>query len=213
MTELRRIKEELEFSNNWFEVTAEKIWRVLLPQMKPKKVLEIGSFEGRSACQIIIQNDWSPEIELHCVDSWEGGVEHKSNFDMVDIEKRFDKNIKNVRRLTGNRSSVYKHKGTSLKKLVDLIADGHTNSFDFIYIDGSHQAPDVLSDAILSFNLLKVGGVIGFDDYTWAENLSYGIDPIRTPKISIDAFTNIFIRKIRILNTSNQQVYVQKVTI
>jgi len=38
-------------------------------------------------------------------------------------------------------------------------------SFDFIYIDGSHNGEDILSDAIESFKLLKVNGLIFFDDF------------------------------------------------
>lgn len=37
--------------------------------------------------------------------------------------------------------------------------------FDFIYVDGSHRSPDVIYDAILSFGLLKKGGIMIFDDY------------------------------------------------
>jgi predicted O-methyltransferase YrrM len=63
-----------------------------------------------------------------------------------------------------------------------LIAEGRQGYFDFIYVDGSHQAPDVLCDALLSFRLLKNNGVIAFDDYLWQEQLPYGTDPIRCPK-------------------------------
>lgn len=38
-------------------------------------------------------------------------------------------------------------------------------SFDLIYVDGGHSAADVLADAILSFSLLRVGGILVFDDY------------------------------------------------
>jgi predicted O-methyltransferase YrrM len=39
--------------------------------------------------------------------------------------------------------------------------------FDLIYVDGSHQASDVLTDSIITFQLLRVGGVMTFDDYVW----------------------------------------------
>ena len=50
-----------------------------------------------------------------------------------------------------------------------------------------------------------------FDDYLWNESLSYGIDPIRSPKIAIDAFTNIYCRKIKIISAVLFQLYVQKI--
>jgi predicted O-methyltransferase YrrM len=37
--------------------------------------------------------------------------------------------------------------------------------FDLILIDGSHLMLDVLHDALLAFDLLKVGGTLVFDDY------------------------------------------------
>ena len=43
-------------------------------------------------------------------------------------------------------------------------------AIDFIYVDGSHQAHDVLCDAILSFKLLRVGGIVCFDDYLWGRS-------------------------------------------
>ena len=63
--------------------------------------------------------------------------------------------------------------------------------------------------------ILKKGGVLGFDDYLWSEPLSYGIDPIRCPKLAIDVFTNIYCRKLKILRdysklTSLWQLYVEK---
>lgn len=212
MREENKPEDEMEFSNNWFGGTAEKIWKNLLPQLRPQKILEVGSYEGRSACYLICNNDWSDNIELHCVDTWEGGIEHKSaNINMNSVEERFEKNTGIALSRSSAVNIIKKHKGFSLNMLAELISSGFTNYFDFIYVDGSHQAPDVISDAVLCFNLLRVGGVMGFDDYTWGENLPYGKDPIRCPKISIDAFTTIFARKVRIINTPNYQLYTEKV--
>ena len=36
--------------------------------------------------------------------------------------------------------------------------------YDIIYIDGSHEARDVLEDAVLAYRLLKIGGLLIFDD-------------------------------------------------
>ena len=42
--------------------------------------------------------------------------------------------------------------------------------FDFIYIDGSHNGEDILSDAIEAFKILKVNGLIFFDDFLQHDN-------------------------------------------
>ena len=39
--------------------------------------------------------------------------------------------------------------------------------FDFIYIDGSHIAKDVLTDACMAWPLLMPKGLMVFDDYMW----------------------------------------------
>lgn len=201
------------FTKNWFAWVAEGIWRRLLPQIRPQSVLEIGSFEGRSTCCLIELNDWTNALELHCVDTWKGGIEHQeTDIDMAAVEQRFDVNTQISIARCRTRTKLVKHKGTSDVILPKLLSDGYANFFDFIYIDGSHQAKDVLFDAILAFKLAKVGGVIGFDDYTWAEqNLPTGRDLSRCPKMAIDAFTNIYFQQIRYLHTHCAQVYVKKV--
>jgi predicted O-methyltransferase YrrM len=72
--------------------------------------------------------------------------------------------------------------------------------FDFIYVDGSHMAFDVLGDLILSFKLLKIGGLCICDDYLW-EGQS---DPRHTPKMAVDSFTSIIsgqIENVPVINT------------
>lgn len=58
------------------------------------------------------------------------------------------------------------------------------NSYDILYIDGSHLADDVEQDALLSWNLLKVGGVVIFDDY----QLTIPELPEQDTQIGIDRF-------------------------
>ena len=55
--------------------------------------------------------------------------------------------------------------GDSRVILPQLLFRDH--KFDLIYIDGSHESADVLSDSLFSYNLLKPGGVLIFDDYEW----------------------------------------------
>ena len=204
-----------EFTNNWFAF-AKDIWDYTIPQINPTKILEIGSYEGASTCYLIEKLAASKDIELHCIDNWQGGIEHKKDgtveTNMSIVESRFHRNIKIARNNVENDVNLVIHKEFSDVALSKLIAEGKQGYFDFIYIDGSHQAPDVLCDAILAFRLLKNGGVIGFDDYVWQEQLPYGTDPIRCPKIAIDAFTNIYCRKLRIFSIPQCQVYVQKIS-
>lgn len=203
---------DYEFTNDWFAQTALSYWKSIIPKAKPKKVLEIGSFEGASSCYMIGANQWHDDLSLYCVDTWEGGVEHQARgIDMASVEKKFDQNVALAQSLSAKASKVTKLKGTSDVELAKLLAEGHGGTFDFVYVDGSHQAPDVILDAILAFKLCKVGGIIGFDDYLWAEELPTGRDLIRCPKMAIDAFTNLFFRKVRALPLPLSQLYLVKV--
>jgi len=60
--------------------------------------------------------------------------------------------------------------------------------------------------------LLINRGIIAFDDYLWQESLPGGVDPIRCPKLAIDAFTNIYCRKLKIITAPLSQLYVQKIS-
>ena len=57
----------------------------------------------------------------------------------------------------------------------------------------------MLADAVLSFWLLRRGGVMVFDDYLWSLEPWGQQDPLNMPKPAIDAFINIYQRKLRVL--------------
>jgi hypothetical protein len=52
----------------------------------PHNVLEIGSFEGRSACWILENTD----ANVTCVDTWEGSDEHSDDH-KIGLFGRFQK--------------------------------------------------------------------------------------------------------------------------
>lgn len=207
--------DQLVFTNDWFDVV-KPVWETLIPQVNPRRVLEIGSYEGASACYLIDQLTREAPLEIHCIDTWEGGVEHaadgSASADMTAVESRFHHNTTLVMGNARNATNLVVHKGYSDLCLARLLTEGHAGYFDFIYVDGSHQAPDVLSDAVLAFKLLRNGGVMVFDDYLWAEPLPYGKDPLRCPKTGIDAFINCYFRKLEILRAPLYQLYVQKIS-
>jgi predicted O-methyltransferase YrrM len=183
---------DYEFTADWFS-TVEPTWRALFQQFLPsaKKVLEIGSFEGRSAVWLI-KNAFRPTEtgDVYCVDTWEGSMEHVKEA-MPLVQARFDRNVTNA---TADAPGINVHKirDKSLSALVRLLAEGHGSSFDFIYIDGSHEAADVLNDLVLSFALCRIGGLIACDDYLW----NFGQNPLLTPKLAIDSFVNCYSSKL-----------------
>ena len=206
-----------QFTNTWFQNVAESNWNLLIPQfIKPTTVLEVGSYEGASACYMIEKMSVLNHIEIHCIDTWEGGVEHQSGgmaeSNMISVESRFIHNTNCAIGKSINNVDLHVHKGYSDACMAELLSQGKKGYFDFIYVDGSHQAPDVLCDAVLGFKLLKTGGVMVFDDYLWHEELSTGRDILRCPKPAIDAFINLYFRKINVIPMPLYQIYVQKIS-
>ena len=203
-----------EFTTNWFELNGRQVWDSLLPQLNPSKVLEIGSYEGESTCYLINYLSKTENTELYCIDNWSGAIEQiNRGIDMKKVEKRFDNNVKKAMKDKQNKIKFTKLKGNSDFYLSKLLTENKSKYFDFIYVDGSHQAQDVLFDALMAFKLLRKNGIIAFDDYLWFErNLSHGKDLNRCPKPAIDAFTNIFYNKVNIIQAPLKQLYVTKIS-
>lgn len=197
-----------DFSADWFSRHVDT-WNDLLTQLRPTRILEIGSFEGRSTCHLIEQCAKLTPLEICCIDTWEGGIEHDKRA-MPDVERRFDQNIALACSRASHRVAVRKLKKTSTLALAELLS-ARERPFDFIYVDGSHQAPDVLADAVMAFHLLRVGGIMIFDDYLWHIGPDGAQDPFNMPKPAIDSFINAFQRKLRILSgLPINQLFVEK---
>jgi hypothetical protein len=62
-----------------------------------------------------------------------------------------------------------------------------------------------LQDAVDAFALLRVGGIMAFDDYEWGWNLHR----VNTPRLAIDAFLRTFAPFIKVVG-KGWQVWVQK---
>jgi predicted O-methyltransferase YrrM len=202
---------ELTFSNRWFQ-THVPIWKRLISELKPRKILEIGSYEGQSACWLIDNCANERPLYLHCVDTWAGGIEHQQEegkyfANMSFVEERFRQNISISRDRAAHPVALSIHKDFSHRALARLLAKGHENSFDLVYIDGSHQAADVLSDAVMSFHLTKNDGLLIFDDYLWHAESAVEKDHFTMPKPAIDSFVNTFHRRLQVIPALSLQLY------
>jgi len=193
---------DYQYTKDWFSWSP-GIWEQLIPHLPGRKnFLEIGSFEGRSAVWTI-ENMVEDGGEIYCIDTWEGGAEHTPE-DMEGTELRFHNNILTVREAFPERK-VSKLKGLSTQWIPSLICE--KLKFDFIYIDGSHLAKDVLTDACMAWPLLKPKGFMVFDDYAWKPQ---GFTLLQRPKVALDAFVNMFEDELTIAH-SGYQLIVRKV--
>lgn len=194
------------FTKDWFDKNSRQNWDRIVPIINPKKILEIGSYEGAAACYLIEKLGKNNFLEVHCIDTWEES-DGLAKEEALIVEKRFDYNMQLAVNRSQNKTKHFKYKSQSHLVLSKMIADG-VGDFDLIYVDASHYAVDVLTDAVLSFKLLKAGGILIFDDYLWAgdENIVY------YPKIAIDSFTNVFSKHIKLIPAPLNQIYAVKIT-
>jgi predicted O-methyltransferase YrrM len=155
------------------------VWEDLLldRRMEPLRILEIGSWEGRSA---VFFMRYFPNSHLTCIDTFAGSAEHhlreKWSSQLSQIEDRFDANLLEF------RDRIEKLKTTSFRGLARLVVS--ERMFDIVFIDGSHHSADVMADAVLTWPMVKDGGVVIFDDYDWNQDM----DEVLKPRLGVDAF-------------------------
>jgi hypothetical protein len=148
-----------EFSSDWTSLHI-PIWIAVLRSFRdrPCDVLEIGSWEGRSAVFFL---EFLLHCRLTCIDTFGGGAEnHASPVESGQIpliERRFDSNLK------AYVPRFEKLKARSITALDALSQAGA--SFDIIYVDGSHMRDDVMVDSILAWRMVRSGGLLIWDDY------------------------------------------------
>jgi tetratricopeptide (TPR) repeat protein len=193
------------FSQDWFghNIPRLRSWLGAWRDRPHLRGLEIGSWEGRSACWFLDEILTHPTAHLTCIDTFGGGSEHQTlnPQELRQIEARFDYNL----RRSGAAHKVQKWVGTSPTVLVQLQTDPTRQPYDFIYIDGSHLAADVLQDAVLAWPLLRVGGLMIFDDY----GLNLYADANLNPAVGIEAFLSGFGAEL-VVRDRTWQVVVEK---
>ena len=179
-----------DYSVDWFSNNI-PIWDQVFDFAKLRgkeniKFLEIGCFEGR-ATNYLLENILTGEgSEIHVVDTFEGsreeaGMKWDDNYDFDALYNKFKRNVSKY------EDKVKIHRGMS----GDILkSDFEKDTFDFIYIDGSHTAYDVLQDAILAHSLLKVGGIIIFDDFGWKD--PNNLHPTNSPELGVTCFYNAY---------------------
>ena len=171
----------LNFLNNFFS-TKNNI----------NKILEVGSYEGRSAIFFL---KTFPNANIICVDTWSGSDEH-NQYNFTVVEKNFDINTN------------YYQNNNCLKKIKDTSNNFFSNNFetfDLIFVDGDHSSHQVKLDIENSWKILNKGGYLLLDDYLWW----YYKDLQKNPSSSINNFIINNLSDISILKIWNQ-VIIQK---
>ena len=186
---------EKSFSNKWF-LNNFDIFSFFLPQDKNSKFnyLEVGCFEGLSSFFVLSEYK---AVDATLLDIWDMPNPNSKTLshNFHSIENTFDDNL--------SRFNFTKIKDDSVVAMRKLFKQN--KSFDFIYIDGSHNGEDILSDAIEAFKILKKEGLIFFDDF-----LQYDKNRALQSYDGIEKFLNLYSNYLKIEYFQNNLVVRKK---
>jgi SAM-dependent methyltransferase len=186
-------RRKYEFTQDWFTLNI-PVWEKAIAPFKGKpgvKYLEVGLYEGRSAFWMLENVLTDPTSHFTGIDIFDG-----------ELKDRFFDNLRRCG-AEGRATVLIGFSQVEMRRLP-------LESFDIIYIDGSHATADVLEDAVLSYRLLSPGGVLIFDDYAWAGALYTG--PLTRdetsdfPKAAIDRFVQCFEGRMSVLHNGSQLI-------
>ena len=160
----------------------------------PSTMIEVGAFEGGTTTWISdTYSPHVPKLEIYCVDPHDHSDDLQDDMDVV--HQRFAYNIS----VCDNKDIHYlrQYSGTGL---IELINRGVRA--EFIYVDGDHKGSTVLEDLVLSFMLLKPGGVILCDDTNWKHPADSGIpdSPSMTPRMAVENFIQCNWHRLNVLD-------------
>ncbi|MEG4309671.1 MULTISPECIES: tetratricopeptide repeat protein [unclassified Microcoleus] len=177
---------DYQFTQDWFTHNI-PIWKRHLQEftgIADFQVVEIGSFQGMSACWLLDNILTHPTAKITCIDLY--------------FQQHFKGNIVK----TGAADRVIELEGYSQNLLINLTSE----YYDVAYIDGCHKPTSALQDAILSWRLVKVGGLMIFDDYEF----TFPDSPEQDTKIGIDVFLEMFGSQLEVVH-KGYQLIVQKI--
>ena len=165
----------------------------------PIRCLEIGSWQGTSTTWLLDKIVSKRQGIITCIDTFEGSSEHQPWLHTLGatIEDFFDRNIT----ASGHARLCRKLVGRSQDVLLNL----SDQSYDFIYVDGAHEAKFVIQDAILSWRILRSGGFLIFDDVDY----HIAAAPEQDTGTAVNAFTTWFAGELEIVET-NRQMLIRK---
>ena len=164
----------------------------------PNSIIEVGVYEGYTTFWLSdMLTPHNPNLKIYAVDPHVGSND-LTEVDFNDIRDRFCYNLE-----SNEVKNVEYIQKFSSEGLIDLI--NRDLKAELIYIDGDHRAAGVLTDLILSWQLLKVGGVILCDDATtWKFKDANGTcSPHMSPRMAIESFMSCYWDRIEPLHLPN----------
>lgn len=189
-------KNKYEFLIDWFSYNIQYLQPFIVANKDIiKDALEIGSWEGMSACYFLDNLNLN---SMTCIDPFYENSYQKfltpqqvkaiENYELNQYN-RFESNLKK----TGQYNKCIVYKDFSQNVLPKL-----TSTYDFVFIDGLHAVDQVKIEFKYVYDLLRPNGYILFDDYTCVEALKNTIDSLINEKHmkTILSYRQLLVQKI-----------------
>jgi predicted O-methyltransferase YrrM len=155
-------------NHHWFGGSNNEILYKIIEELKPKCILELGSWTGAGSTKFILER--APDAYLVCIDHW--------SKDLNDyVQEEF--NIEQVKELESQISILWetflvntwdcRHRLTPLREKTTKglqILKKLKISFDLVYIDAHHDYENVLHDISKVHETWPDATIVG-DDYLW----------------------------------------------
>jgi predicted O-methyltransferase YrrM len=184
---------------NYFQDVADNFFLLddLLSSKSELLFLQVGVYTGDATEYFLKKFSNFQKFTLYDVDTWMTGDSEEMR--AFDFERIYSKYLSRFEiELSGSR--LVSHRCSS-----DYFFAVNKDRFDFIYVDGSHEPKQIIRDAIHSFDSLKPGGILAFDDYLGATELEMH----SRPKFALDFFQDLFPGQLEIL-VKNYQIWFKK---
>ena len=193
-----------EFTSDWFSNIEADVREVTAPfrGRDGLRILEVGSYEGRSTCWFLDNLLTGAGSEIVCIEPWAPYPDRPGD-DWDAIQGRFWRNI--AKRATP-ASMVTQYRSWEALGADEWRVD--PERFDVAFIDGDHSAAAVLRDAVRAWEVLKVDGRLMFDDLAWRRDDEKSKD---IPKTAIEAFAECYGARLDMLRRGPQLVAMRKV--
>jgi SAM-dependent methyltransferase len=191
---------EYRFTQDWFTGNI-PVWAGVLKKYQGKpdvSYLEIGTWEGRSLLWVLDNILTDPTSRLTAIDPL---IDDPGWPASKDIKGTLFSNVA----LSGHSDRVNIIVGFSQIELRKLPLE----SYDIIYVDGSHLSNDTLEDLVLSFRLLKPEGLLIMDDYghyRWREEFD-------RPRFAMDVFHACFHEQFDVIHYGWQVILRKRKTV
>jgi len=125
---------------------------LLISTLKPKKIFEIGTFNGRTTINMALNQPKDGEVVTLDLPT------NETKLPLAETEEKYILGKDGRRQTHAQIKQIY---GDS----ADYDFTDYIDRVDFMFVDGSHSYEYTINDSKVAYNLVRRGGYILFHDY------------------------------------------------